>query len=216
MHALIVFVKEPRPGHVKTRLARALGPEAAAAAYRQLALAEIGSTRPESGEYERLFFVAPAGAEANVETWLREAQVLEPRVRAEHFLPQQGADLGLRMAQAFAQAFARGAARVAIVGSDVPECTRTHVRAALGALDNADLVLGPTHDGGYYLLALACPRPELFDDVAWSTPAVLPTTLARAETLGLTVHLLEELRDVDTLDDWQHWGARMPTDEEQP
>jgi hypothetical protein len=210
VNALIVFVKEPRPGQVKTRLAHALGAEAAAEAYRTLALTEIAATRPVLGEYERLFFVAPAGAQAAVEGWLRAAQVLETQVRAEHFLAQQGADLGARMASAFACAFARGAERVAIVGTDVPECGRRHVLAALQALEHVPVALGPTHDGGYYLLALRAPCPALFEDVAWSTPAVLPTTLTRAATLGLRVHLLEELCDVDTLEDWQHVRARQP------
>lgn len=203
MNTLIVFVKEPRPGQVKTRLARVLGAAAAADAYRALALAEIAATRPQGAEYERLFFVTPTGAETSVHAWLRAAGVLEPSVDAAHFRSQHGEDLGARMAAGFAQAFACGAERVAIVGTDVPECTREHVQEALDALDEAALAVGPTRDGGYYLLALARPCPRLFEDVAWSTPAVLPTTLARAAALGLRVHLLPELRDVDTFEDWQ-------------
>lgn len=201
---LIVFVKEPRPGGVKTRLARSIGDEAAAAAYRVLAEAEIRATTPPRDEplapsYERVFYFAPAEGEAGVAEWLRGVLGDEPLVCR----PQAGADLGARMARAFTECFERGARRVAIVGTDVPTCTRRHVFGALGALDDHDVAVGPTHDGGYYLLALDRARPELFADVAWSTPAVLPTTLARAQGSGLRVATLETLRDVDTLDDWR-------------
>lgn len=202
--ALIVFVKEPRPGAVKTRLARAIGDQAAAEAYRALAEAEIRATAPPrdaSGQpaYERLFFFAPAEAEAAVAGWLRAVVGDEALVCR----PQAGADLGARMARAFAECFARGARRAAIVGTDVPMCSHAHVLAALRALDDHDVAVGPTHDGGYYLLALSREQPELFRDVAWSTPVVLPTTLARAAAAGLRVRQLERLRDVDTLEDWR-------------
>jgi rSAM/selenodomain-associated transferase 1 len=204
--ALIVFVKQPRPGHVKTRLARALGDEGAAAAYRAMAEAEIRGTAPAAtdagAEYERLFFFTPAEARAALTGWLTPLVAPEPLMCH----PQDGADLGARMARAFKACFARGARRVAIVGTDVPDCARAHVAAAFAALDAHDVALGPTHDGGYYLLALSQPRPELFEGVAWSTPAVLPATLARASSLGLRVALLETLRDVDTLDDWRRSG----------
>jgi uncharacterized protein len=205
--SLIVFVKQPRPGTVKTRLAREVGDERAAAIYRALAEAEIRATAPERRAagvgYERVFYFAPAEARASIETWLSGLVGDEPLV----CFPQSGADLGERMAQAFAACFARGASRVAIIGSDVPSCTRAHVAAALAALDDHDVAVGPTHDGGYYLLALSQPRPPLFRDVAWSTPLVLQTTRARAAALGLRVATLQTLRDVDTLDDWRaHQG----------
>jgi len=208
--ALIVFVKEARPGAVKTRLAGAIGDHAAAEAYRALAEAEIRATAPPSAApgtpaYERLFYFAPAEAHAAVVAWLTPVAGDEPLV----CFPQAGADLGVRMAQAFAECFARGARRVAIVGTDVPACSQRHVLAALGALDDHDVVLGPTHDGGYYLLALSREQPELFRDIAWSTPAVLQVTLERAAALGLRVEQIETLRDVDTLADWQEHGLRL-------
>jgi hypothetical protein len=110
------------------------------------------------------------------------------------------------MARAFGECFARGARRVAIVGTDAPDCTRAHVTAAWAALDTHDVAVGPTHDGGYYLLALARPCPGLFQDIAWSTPDVLRATLARAAAAGLSVARLATLRDVDTLADWRACG----------
>jgi rSAM/selenodomain-associated transferase 1 len=196
---LLVFVKRPRAGEVKTRLAAELGDGAAADVYRALAEAEIAGTRPLGGEYERRFFYAPADAGSEVSEWLR----------GERVAPQQGGDLGARMAAAFAAAFRDGAARVAIIGSDVPWVTRERVAAAFAALSDADVVVGPCDDGGYYLLALSQPRPELFDGIPWSTPAVLRSTLERARDRGLRVALLEALPDVDTLADLRRSWERL-------
>jgi len=198
---LIVFVKEPRPGAVKTRLAAALGDEHAAQLYRALAEAEVRRTKPARGEYDRLFFFTPADAGAVLARWFP----------GETFLPQKGADLGQRMANAFEAAFARGARRVAIVGTDVPGVSRALVTEALLALGDHDVVVGPAHDGGYYLLALDRPRPMLFDAIPWSTCAVLAATAERAAVLGLRLSVLETLSDIDTLEDLRReWRMVRP------
>jgi rSAM/selenodomain-associated transferase 1 len=151
----------------------------------------VAATRPARDEYERLLFYAPADARAEMEAWFP----------GEDCLPQEGADLGARMSNAFDEAFRRGAGRVALVGSDVPRLSRDDVRAALGSLADHDLVLGPAHDGGYYLVALRARRPPLFEGIAWGTASVLAATLEKAAALGLTVRVLEERRDVDTVED---------------
>ncbi len=198
---LVVFVKDPRPGAVKTRLARDVGPDTAALVYRALAEAVLESTTPAPGEYERLVFFDPPEARRALREWLPGVWL-----RA-----QARGDLGERLADAFARAFARGAARVAIVGSDAPELSRETVLRALAALDAADVVLGPAEDGGYYLIALREPHPELVRGVDWSTPAVLRQTLERAATARLEVRRLEPLRDVDTLADIRAvWPALEP------
>jgi rSAM/selenodomain-associated transferase 1 len=200
-YALLVFVKRPRSGEVKTRLAQDLGADGAAAVYRALADAEIAGTQPRGREYQRRFFYAPADAGSEVSEWLR----------GERLAPQEGADLGTRMAAAFQEAFRAGAERAAIIGSDVPWVTRERVNAAFAGLDAADVVLGPCDDGGYYLLALSRPRPELFEGIAWSTPTVVEATLDRARSHGLRVVLLEPLPDVDTLADIRRsWGRLEP------
>ncbi|HSD27205.1 MAG TPA: TIGR04282 family arsenosugar biosynthesis glycosyltransferase [Vicinamibacteria bacterium] len=196
--ALAVFVKRPAPGAVKTRLAAAIGPAAAAELYRALAERVLEATTPAPGEYERLVFYDPPEAPEEMHAWL-------PGVR---LLAQSTGDLGERMSDAAARAFARGATRVAIVGTDTPGLSRETVVAALDALDAVDVVIGPTADGGYYLLALREPRPELFAGVAWSTPAVARETRARAAAAGLLVRELPLLRDVDTLEDVRfEWPA---------
>ena len=200
-NVLIVFVKEPRPGTVKTRLLPALDPGAAAELYRALAEEEIRQTAPRLGEYTRLFFHAPPSSPEAMSAWLP----------GETFVVQQGADLGARMSAAFEEVFRRGARRAAIIGTDVPWLTRGRVAEAFGALDEHDAVLGPTTDGGYYLLALDRPRPEVFRGIAWSTPSVLASTEERASALGLRVRMLGELPDIDTIEDLRaHWPRVRP------
>lgn len=186
--SLIVFLKHPEAGKVKTRLTPALGAETAAELYRALCEEVLGATVPRPGEYERLVFFAPSRATEAMRAWL-------PGLR---LLPQVGDDLGARMAAAFTRAFGRGAERVAIVGTDAPAISRSTVTEALDALDRADIALGPAEDGGYYLLALREPHPELLEGVPWSTPMVLEETVARAARGGLRVHQLARLRDIDT------------------
>ena len=198
--ALVVFVKHPAPGAVKTRLGAAVGPEPAARLYRTLAERVLEATTPRAGEYERLVFFDPPDALEEMRAWL-------PGVR---LLAQSAGDLGARMADAFARAFARGASRVAIVGTDAPGLSRQTVVDALAALDAADVVLGPSEDGGYYLLALRNPRPELFAGITWSTSTVAAETRARAAAAGLSVRELAPLRDVDTLEDLRALGWPDP------
>lgn len=198
---LLVFLKEPRPGAAKTRLAAELGDEAAAELYRALAEEVVRRTAPREGEYTRLFFFTPAPARAEMEAWFP----------GEMLIPQEGADLGARMAAAFEEAFRKGARRAVVVGTDVPGLSREVVRDALASLDDHDLVLGPSRDGGYYLLATDRPRPALFQGIAWSTPSVFAATVEWAGVLGLTVRVLETLTDIDSLDDVRaEWERLRP------
>ena len=188
---LAIFLKQPAPGMVKTRLIPSLGPDGAAELYRILAEDVVRRTRPLEGELERLAFFTPKGSRAEMEGWL-------PGLA---WIAQEGGDLGARMAAAFDAAFARGARRVALIGTDVPGLSLDHVRTALASLEGHDLVLGPAHDGGYYLIGLTRPCPGLFRGIAWSTASVFAATTERAAALGLAVRVLEPLRDIDTEDD---------------
>jgi rSAM/selenodomain-associated transferase 1 len=188
---LIVFVKAPRPGQVKTRLIAAFGAEPAALLYRLLAEEVIRRTTPAGRSYERALAFTPADARPEVEAWLA----------GETLVAQAPGDLGERMAQAFERAFDEGARQVVLIGSDAPTVSESHISRAFAMLRQAELVLGPARDGGYYLIGLKRPRPRLFADIPWSTPSVLQATLQRAAELRLSVGLLELLADVDSLED---------------
>jgi glycosyltransferase A (GT-A) superfamily protein (DUF2064 family) len=107
----------------------------------------------------------------------------------------------MRLQRAFGMHFAAGARRAIIIGTDIPGIDRSLVVEAFAGLGSHDVVLGPAMDGGYYLIGTRRPQPGLFRGIAWSTPAVLAQTRARARALGLSVRLLGPLRDVDTARD---------------
>ncbi len=122
-------------------------------------------------------------------------------------LPQQGADLGERMANCFRTLFAAGFEAVAIVGSDSPDLPAGYVTDAFGRLAaGAEAVFGPSADGGYYLVAMGQLHPELFAGIAWSSSTVLSETLARAKEAGICVELLPGWYDVDTASDLERPG----------
>jgi uncharacterized protein len=201
---LIVFVKDPRPGAVKSRLAARVGALRAAAVYRASAGEEIRRTAPRGDEYVRVFFFDPPEGREAIESWLG----------GERLLAQTSGDLGARMEAAFADVFRAGARRAAIIGTDVPWVSRDDVMDALESLDDHDLAVGPATDGGYYLMAMKRPHPELFQGIPWSTEAVLPSTLTRAGEAGLGVRVLRTMSDVDTAEDlasdWVRLAPLLP------
>ena len=190
---LAVFVKEPRPGAVKSRLAAALGAEAAAEVYRAIAEEAMRRTAPRRDEYDRIVAFDPPSAGAAIGEWLG--------VTAGALLRQPTGDIGLRMERVFDELFRRGARRVARIGTDVPALSYEDVQDALESLDEHDVALGPATDGGYYLIALKGPEPELFRGIRWSSPDVLTGTLERAARRGLSVRVLRTIGDVDTVED---------------
>jgi hypothetical protein len=124
---------------------------------------------------------------------------------------QRGDDLGARLSHAFEDLLADGAPGAIVIGSDVPTLPRAVLVAALERLAGADLVLGPSEDGGYYLIGLREPRAALFADMAWSTEGVFDETLRRAGALGLDVGLLPAWFDVDTAVDLERLQASLAT-----
>ena len=195
---LLVFARVPALGRVKSRLAAGIGEAAALAVYHEL----LAITRRA---------IAEAGVPATI--WLADTAGPVPTVpEAQEWAElrtccQPTGDLGHRMAAAFAAAFAAGAGRVAIIGTDCPGLRASHLTQAFAQLQTHDVAVGPATDGGYYLLGLRAPQPELFLNKTWSTDSVLADTLADAQRLGLSVARLPELRDVDTAADLAVWRA---------
>lgn len=189
---LLVFAKAPRPGHVKTRLARAWGAAAAAQAYRRLGRQVVGQLA--GAPAQTILCFDPPGSEDEIRAWLEGQGVCA-------FVPQGDGDLGERMSLATAAAFARGARAVVVTGTDAPAVGAGTVARALDALRCADVVIGPSSDGGYYLIGLAAPQPALFGDMHWSTEHVFRETTSRCADLGLRVTCLPVESDIDRPED---------------
>ena len=194
---LVVFVKAPRPGAVKTRLANTIGEDTACGVYRELVAAVLD--RIAAIPFVELRF-SPDDALDEIKPWAR---------RGWRLAAQGEGDLGARLCRAFDCHFASGAERVVVIGSDCPEMAGRDVRDAWDALADHDVVLGPAADGGYWLVGLRSSRPGLFSGISWSSATVLEKTLTRARREGLAIHLLRTLRDVDTADDLQYWRDRQ-------
>jgi len=188
---LIVFVKAPRHGTVKTRLARTIGAAAAEGAYRHLVETLLNQLEGLRG-VELCF--SPDDAASEVQHWLKEGWISRP---------QGDGDLGQRLHSAFQRAFRTGAKQVAIIGSDCPAVRVGDIREAWDSLATRDVVLGPATDGGYWLIGLRQLEPDLFRGIPWSTKDVCAETIRRVEHAGLSVHMLRELADVDTDLDWR-------------
>jgi len=194
---LIVFVKAPRIGTVKTRLAESIGAPTACAAYRQVVAALL--ERLQSLPEVELRFT-PDDAVDEIRPWLQHAWTCQP---------QGPGALGDRLQNAFAASFAAGATNVVIIGSDCPSVTTEDIRRACAALLTNDVVLGPAADGGYWLIGLRQPQPNLFQGISWSTDSVFADTIAHARNAGLSVEVLRELEDVDTAEDWRRFLSRQ-------
>lgn len=202
MKAILLFVKYPVPGRVKTRLAATIGAERAAEIYREL-VERICRSLPSRTDLIVMF--DPPERRQETITWLA------PFGANTRFVPQCGTDLGARLEHAFAHAFALQLKKVAVIGSDCPEITTAILDEAWKALDDHDCAIGPTEDGGYYLLALRQECPALFAGITWSSDRVFAQTVAQANVLGRSVHVLPILQDIDTEDDWRRLERRLPS-----
>lgn len=197
--ALIVFLKNPQPGRVKTRLSPPLTPEQACALYRNFvldALAQYARHLPATKVY---VFFAPHDAGKEVRHLVQESL---PKIADDiQFFAQSGEDLGQRMLSAFRRLLDQGHRRVVIIGTDHPSLPAACLIEGFSRLDDNDITVGPSLDGGYYLLGLKEVHGEYFRNIRWSTPEVLPSTLAAAHRLNKTVHRLPEWYDVDDIAD---------------
>jgi len=190
--ALIIFAKAPIPGDVKTRLCPPLDPDEAASLHGTLVLDAIERTKGLQG-----ITLYVAGTPDLAHPFFK---VMEGRYGAR-LLPQSGPDLGSRMRQVMQDAFDQGAQEVLLTGTDFPALPRAHLIEALKLIKSHDVVLGPTADGGYYLIGLRKMIPALFEGIAWSTGGVFAETKKKIEAAWLSLGLLPECRDLDTLDD---------------
>ncbi|MBT8036757.1 MAG: glycosyltransferase [Verrucomicrobiae bacterium] len=225
MRLLLIFLKEPIPGQVKTRLASDVGNDNAARYYK--ALVEVLLRQLQGLNHCRIRFChSPDDAGDAVRFWLLpemratagptedvflapSSQLPTPPTQEVDFRAQRQGDTGSRLERAFAEGFNDGFSEIAAIGSDCPDCGARWINAAfsrLAAKTSRHAIIGPNTRGGYYLLALKAHAPQLFDRIPWNQSNVLEATLSAAQSdeTPLTTELLPELRDVDNLNDWQH------------
>lgn len=204
LQTVALFVKPPIPGRVKTRLARAIGADEACTIYRTLADHTIQQVQA-SGTPLALFFDGSDPA-ALPPAWVQASQV---------YLPQQGDDLGERMAAVFRYLFAAGVKQAVLIGSDIPGIDAAYLQQAFELLAANAMVLGPALDGGYCLIGFNKIHftESVFQNIPWSTDQVFELTLHSVQQAALTVGLLPPLQDIDTIADLKHLNpARFQVD----
>ena len=197
---VILFVKLPEKGKVKSRLAREIGDGLALLLYESMVRDAIDMLN-KTGIPFRIFFDPPQKLEA-LRSWLGKSY---------SFLPQSGSGLGERMERAFQQVFDEGAEEAVLVGSDIPGLTASVISDAFSAFEQKDAVIGPANDGGYYLIGFRRRSFErsVFRAMTWSTDRVCQETLNRLQQAARAVLVLPECVDVDVRDDLRELLSRQ-------
>jgi len=194
--ALVIFVRNPILGQVKTRLAKDIGDELALAIYLQLLQHTLEITRGLS--FRKFIYYADEVSDHDL--W---------SVPGYTKRKQNGTDLGERMLNSFKELFEQSFNRIIIIGSDCLQLQTENLQEAVALLESNVAVMGPASDGGYYLLGLTKLYPELFVNKPWSTDQVFAKTIDDFNNLGISYALLEELSDIDDITDLEENGISI-------
>ncbi len=198
---VVIFTRYPEPGKTKTRLIPVLGAAAAAALHRRMTERTVTTVMNLAQKKALDMYVCyEGGSQMLMSRWLGQ--------RVPLFRQGQG-DLGKRMLTAFEESFRAGAERVVLIGTDLPGLSGNIIESAFDELGRHDVVLGPTDDGGYYLIALKVPQPGLFEYMTWGTGTVLSETMERTRNLRLSTALVQPLHDVDRPEDIAALGPEL-------
>jgi rSAM/selenodomain-associated transferase 1 len=192
--ALIIFVRNPVLGKVKTRIAKDMGDNAALEIYKQLITHTHSITN--SLDLDRYIFYAD---------YVNENDVWENSIYQKEL--QSGNDLGERMYNAFELLFSKGYKKVCIIGSDCFELSKDIIEEGFNLLESNDAVIGPSLDGGYYLIGMSTFIPQVFQNKNWSTDTVYSDTLSDFSKYHISHYTLPELSDVDNADDCKRYSA---------
>jgi len=192
---LIIFVRNPVFGKVKTRLAKTIGDEQALSIYKELLRHTHDITQTLACDK----YVFYADGITLDDIW--ENDIYKKQV-------QTGNDLGIRMHTAFDILFSKGYQHICIIGSDCYELTTAIIQQAFNALQQYNTVIGPSADGGYYLLGLSRMQPSLFNNIAWSTDKVLTQTINTCIVEDCSHILLPILHDIDNEEDWIQYQTK--------
>ncbi len=195
-NCVIVFAKNPIPNHVKTRLIPRLSAEQAAALYRAF-LTDWCKTLSELSTIDLIVAYTPEGSQADLQAIIGDAVT---------YIPQIGGGLGERLTSATHWASDEGYEKIIITGSDSPTLPLAYISQAVDALDTCDIVVGPSVDGGYYLIGFSTQNitavvPAIYQGIAWSTKHVFQQTVERIYKINAKLKLLPVWYDVDTPED---------------
>ena len=193
---LIVFAKNPVPNQVKTRLFTHMSPKQAALIYRAF-LIDWCEALSEISDIDLVIAYTPAGSQPDFQEMIGDDVI---------YIEQIGSDLGARLTSATQWASKNGYDKILLVGSDSPTLPLSHITQAVEGLDSHGIIIGPSIDGGYYLIAfstgcLAAAVPYIFEGIAWSTPQVFQQTIERIRSVEVSLGLLHPWYDIDTYDD---------------
>ena len=193
---LMIFVRNPERGKVKTRLAKDIGDDRALRVYEKLLEKTLLETQ-HGGYHKWLFYSEKVTAK---DLWGAEyvKKVQDPRP-----------DLGMKMLKAFEEGFRAGYQRICIIGSDCYELTQKDTEEAFLALRGHDFVIGPANDGGYYLLGMNVLNQSVFSNKEWSSDTVFHSTIADLKAQKTTYLALRELTDIDTIEDLKKFPELM-------
>jgi len=197
--ALVIMAKAARRDHVKTRLAGSLSADEVIELYKCLVEDTVQLTRSVTAD--SLAIVCPSSDVSDLSAWLPEIEIVA----------QEGEGLAAALVSAFRVFIGRGYRRVVALDGDSPQIPRDTLEQAFRLLNNADVVLGPTIDGGYYLVGATALRAELFDHHRMGTGGALDSLLANARTLNLTTALTEPAYDVDEKSDLARLAQELDT-----
>ena len=189
---LIIFTRNPKLGKVKTRLAKSIGDKNALSIYNTLLDRTEKTTR--NLNCDKAFYYSLK---------IRKNDIWDASIYQKH--RQHGDDLGIRMLNAFSESFNNNYDKVAIIGSDLFDLKSNHINDAFKALDNNDIVIGPAHDGGYYLLGMKSLYSQVFKNKNWGTSTVFKET--KNDLKNENIYLLETLNDIDVYDDLKNIEA---------
>ena len=191
-NCILFFVKYPEKGRVKKRLSKSIGEGVAAELYRNFVLDSLSALEKCGVQFVVSFH--PPDAQKKIIEWLGKDY---------SYMPQQGDDLGQRMRNGFINMFDKNCQRVIIIGSDSPDLPGEFIDEAFSSLKTHDVVIGPSFDGGYYLIGFRHDTffPETFDGICWSTDTVFSETSTIVKKAGLTLHVLPGWNDIDTRND---------------
>ncbi|WBX71405.1 TIGR04282 family arsenosugar biosynthesis glycosyltransferase [Tenacibaculum retecalamus] len=189
---LLIFTRNPELGKAKTRLARSVGDKTALTIYKFLLDKTKEVTQNLTCDKAVYYSVK-----------VRDNDIWDTNIYQKH--QQKGENLGFRMQNAFNDSFDAGYEKVMIVGSDLYDLTPNHINEAFAKLNTNDVVIEPAEDGGYYLLGMKKLQPNIFQNKEWGTSTVRKDTLNDLQKV--TVHLLDELNDVDVIEDIENHEA---------